>query len=526
MPVQNEQESTRLDALTHKKRQLAQVNKLASQYFHQVFLNLPASHPAKAYAEKRKLNSQIVSTFQVGYATEEWDGLVKFLESKKIPMELAEEARLVKARSNGKSGYFDIFRDRLMFPIFSTMGEPIAFGGRIINQGEPKYLNSPETLVFHKGRVLYGLSETAKFIRTEDQAIVVEGYMDLVSLYQSGICNVVATMGTALTMDHGKLLDRMTKNVVVLFDGDRAGQEAAERSLPLLLASGVYPKGFILPDNQDPDDFVKAHGPEALKQVLAKAPDLFTMILGSWMAGYRGEASEKVKLSNLLQPIFAAISDNRLKFLYLSEAAQKMNVEENWLRQALTSNKPQGQKPVEVPVSANLEPKIPEVSRDQIQLKGASAVESMLLSLVFKNHANFDLFLEAESLPDIPHSGVQDVLKRATEVYRQAPEKFDKLTSLLASFVDRPELLIADHREDVSVDDSRLLLDCFRKLREQRFEKERKTLTLELKSSSGQAGSGGSGAEKYQELLKALTDLKKEEMNLRTHGFTLKKKEP
>jgi DNA primase len=219
--------------LHKKKRLLSQANRLALQYYRENFRNLPAQHPAKIYVQKRGLKSETLETFQVGYANEEWDGLVLYLEKNKVSMQIAEEARLIKARTGGKSGYFDLFRERLIFPIFSAMNEPIAFGGRILVNGEPKYLNSPETALFHKGRVLYGLSETAKFIRTEDQAIVVEGYMDLVSLYQNQIQNVVATMGTALTMDHGKMLSRMTQNVVVLFDGDQAGQTAAERSLPL-----------------------------------------------------------------------------------------------------------------------------------------------------------------------------------------------------------------------------------------------------------------------------------------------------
>ena len=159
------------------------------------------------------------------------------------------------------------------------MGDAIAFGGRILGEGEPKYLNSPETPVFHKGRVLYGLAQTAKYIRSDDQVIVVEGYMDLVSLYQAGFRNVVATMGTALTSDHGRMLSRITKNVVVLFDGDSAGQDAAERSLPILLAAGLFPKGLILPDELDPDDFVKERGAEALRTMIQEASDLFPMIL-------------------------------------------------------------------------------------------------------------------------------------------------------------------------------------------------------------------------------------------------------
>jgi DNA primase len=525
MPTQDDKESSRQDVLSQKKKAMERVNKLANQYFHENFKKLPNTHPAKIYATKRKLTAEIIETFQIGYASEEWDGLIQFLESKSVPMPLAEEARLVKARSD-KSGYFDIFRDRLMFPIFSTMGVPIAFGGRILEKGEPKYLNSPETLVFHKGRVLYGLSETAKYIRTEDQAIVVEGYMDLIALYQAGFRNVVASMGTAFTQDHSRLLHRMTKNVVVLFDGDQAGQVAAERSLPILLSGDVYPKGLTLPDNQDPDDFVKANGAETLSALIAKAPDLFSSVLEMWMQGYRGEASEKVRLATQLQPIFQSIQDTRLKALYLSEAAQKLNVDEKWLRQAIISAKSDARFPSANTVGsasnnrdANVEPKKIEVPysapEDQIQLKGVTNVEGLLLGLALKNHANFSLVLESDIIEDITHSGVRELLKRAAEVYRQAPEKFDRLSSLLVSFVDHPELLITEESEAES-DDSKLMLDCFRKVKEQKLATARKSLTLDLKNNLS--------GDKHQELMKALMDLKKEEMDLRTKGFTLKKK--
>ena len=336
LPEVPSQDAQKQDFVAKKKKQIAAVNKHAAEFFRLQFKKLPSDHPAKVYASNRGLTGEILDTLQIGYTSEEWDGIIKYFESKAIPLALAEEAKLIKARSGGKTGYFDLFRERLMFPIHSTMGEPIAFGGRILEKGEPKYLNSPETPVFHKGKVLYGLAQTAKFIRSEDQAIVVEGYMDLISLYKSGITNVVATMGTALTPDHGKMLSRITKNIVVLFDGDSAGQTAAERSLPILLSAGLHPRGLVLPDNQDPDDYVTKHGPDALRNAIGQSTDLFSLILSMWMKDYRGEAAQKVNLCDQLEPIFASIQDSRLRQLYLKDAAEKMRVEERWLYHAVT----------------------------------------------------------------------------------------------------------------------------------------------------------------------------------------------
>jgi DNA primase len=504
MPAPETQDNVQRDQVAEKKKQLLKVNKLAADYFSELLKRAPHDHPVKKYIAGRGLSQEVIETFGIGYAAAEWDGLEKHLSSKNISMALAEEARLVKARNN-KPGYFDLFRDRLMFPIFSAMGEPIAFGGRYLEkkETEPKYLNSPETPVFIKGRVLYGLSQTARYIRSDDQALIVEGYMDLVSLYQAGIRNVVATMGTALTPDHGKMLKRMTKNVVALFDGDSAGMEAAERSLPILLAADLYPKGLTLPDNMDPDDYVKKYGAEALKIELDRAPDLFVMILARWMEGYRGEASEKVKLADKLKPLFEIIPDLRLRDLYLTEAAQKMSVALPWLRQAVglqssgavySQTRPGITRTVQPnPQTQKANPNAADSVSDQteagkISLKNASKAEILLLGLTLKSRANFDQFVNEKLIESVAHDGVKKILEKATDVYRQDLEKFDKLTSLLVSYVDQPELLFVatpSAEGDPGFDEeaeNKLLRDCFKRVRENFLREQAKRLARDLKA--------------------------------------------
>lgn len=512
MPEVPSQDQQKQDFVAKKKKQIAVVNKHAADFFRNQFKKLPSDHPAKVYATNRGLTGEILETFQIGYSSEEWDSLVKYFESKAIPLPLVEEAKLIKARSGGKTGYFDLFRERLMFPIHSTMGEPIAFGGRILEKGEPKYLNSPETPVFHKGKVLYGLAQTAKFIRSDDQAIIVEGYMDLISLYKAGITNVVATMGTALTPDHGKMLSRITKNIVVLFDGDSAGQTAAERSLPILLGAGLHPRGLVLPDNQDPDDFVSKNGPDALRALIAQSTDLFSMILAMWMKDYRGEAAQKVNLCDQLEPIFASIQDSRLRQLYLKDAAEKMRVEERWLYQAVTKSPsknvptresrvmPSSPTSKVVPEAQDLHSELTVSDENRIILKGATKAEGLLMALALKSREHFEQFLQSNILEVIRHVGVKKVLERAASTYGQAPEKFDKLTGLLASFVDRPELLFApqDVAQTESSDDgvgdlqnetgltdreNKLLQDCLRRVRDEALKAESDELARELKTS-------------------------------------------
>ncbi|MNJ93447.1 DNA primase [compost metagenome] len=485
MPAPEEANNEVRDQVQEKKKELLKANRLAAVYFSEQLQRVPQDHPVKKYIASRGLSQEVIDTFGIGYAVAEWDGLEKHLVNQKVPLAIAEEARLVKAR-NGKPGYFDIFRDRLMFPIMSPLGEPIAFGGRYLEkkETEPKYLNSPETPVFIKGKILYGLHQTARYIRSEDQALIVEGYMDLVSLYQAGIRNSVATMGTALTPDHGKMLKRMTRNVVALFDGDSAGMQAAERSLPILLAADLYPKGLTLPNNMDPDDYVKKYGAEALKIELDRAPDLFVMILERWLEGYRGEASEKVQLADKLKPLFATIPDTRLRDLYVTEAAQKMGVALPWLRQSVgiqSSGPVNPQKRVDLSMTmrpaANINQK-PEsavstqVEAGKITLQGASKAEVLVLGLVLKSRASFEMFMNEKLVESIVHPGVKKILEKAVDVYRQDLNKFDKLTSLLVSYVDKPELLfVADPtsekgEEEFNQDsEDKLLRDCFKRVR-------------------------------------------------------------
>lgn len=508
-------ENDELDRQAQRKKQLLSANKLALIFFQEQLKRQAADHPVKKYLQKRNLSQETIETFQIGYAPPEWDGLVHFLTSKGISMEIAEEVRLVKARTQGKSGYFDLFRDRLIFPIINHQGEPVAFGGRIIEAGEPKYLNSPETPVFVKGKILYGLFQTARYIRSEDSVLIVEGYMDLVSLYQAGIRNVVATMGTALTLEHCRILKRMTKNVVVLFDGDSAGQEAAERSLPLLLSSEIFPKGLILPNNQDPDDFVKSSGPEELTRRVKQAPDLFSLNLSQWMGSYRGEASEKIQLIDRLKPLFRNMSDARLLDLYLQEAAQKLSVSVSWLKKALGAEnmklQPQN---IDLNRSGSVSKEshgeiIAKETRSQtieFQLKNAPSAELLLLALILKSRANIEIAMSENINEYLSHESVKKLLIKSAEVYRQNPEKFDRLVSQLMTIVDEPRFLFHDdpllrenakleerlesNRSEMSTEgrivfdevvEQKLLKDTMRRIRENSIKSQLKKLAIDLK---------------------------------------------
>lgn len=324
------------------RENILSLNRLTASYFSHSFQKLPESSPVRVYAEKRGLTPEIIETFQIGYSPDEWQGLTNVMRARRIELSIGEQGGLLK-RSNRSTGesHYDLFRGRLMFPILSTSGDVLGFGGRILGEGEPKYLNSPETPVFHKGRVLYGLDVTARYIRSQDEAIIVEGYMDAVALYGAGLKNVAAILGTAFTADHGKLIRRMTPNVVMLLDGDRAGIQGAERSLPALLAADIRPRGVILPEGMDPDDFIRQKGVDALREEMARAGDLFTLLLTRhWMAGYRATAQDKLSVveqaAAALAPAGVELLEQAMAELFIDEIAKFLDVDKVWVRKTLT----------------------------------------------------------------------------------------------------------------------------------------------------------------------------------------------
>lgn len=494
------------------KKKLLRANRVGADFFREILKRQATDSPVRQYVLKRKLNLEILEEFQIGYAPNEWEALSQQLLKSHIPLDVAEEAKLVKKRNEG-NGYFDLFRDRLMFPIHSPSGDVLAFGGRIIEQGEPKYLNSPESPVFHKGKVLYGLAQTAKYIRSEDMVLVVEGYMDLVSLYQAGLKNVVATMGTAMTPEHAKLIKRLTPNVVVLFDGDDAGKMAAERSLPILLSQGLFPRGLTLTEAKDPDEFVIKFGVDALKKQIDAAPDLFKVVVKSWMSDYRGEASDKVKLVDKIRPIFDTMADQRLKSLYADDLCQLMGVNKDWLRNSFQGNAAgRSQNYASTHQSINQKNRVTEASlpmlsadasgdnfaeKAHIRISDASKVELMLLQNTLKSRANFTLMTELQDplsftqlLSQIKHLGVKQILENAELVYRQDAAKFDRLVSQLIDKIDKPELLFQNSKLDITQmsefdeeKERKLIVDLIHRIQQEFIKDQAKQLAHDLKQN-------------------------------------------
>jgi DNA primase len=484
-----------------QKDLLVKVNREAAVFYHHQLLAQDLDSPVRNYLVKRGLNDKTVEKFRLGVALDDWQGLVHHFRARKAPLEAAEELGLIKAKRNSRpdDSHFDLFRDRLIFPIFSATSCVIGFGGRTLSDGTPKYLNSSDSPVFSKSRVLYGIHETGKFIRSEDRAIVVEGYMDAIALYAAGIKNVVAILGTAFTPEHAKTLKRHTLNVVMLLDGDKAGLDGAERSLPILLEAGLMAKGFLLPEKMDPDDFVRAKGAEKLRDEIERAPELFSLLLlRRWMQGYHGSPSEKVSIVEEAGRYLGRMQNRQLYDLYVLELSRQLDVDMGWVRKALaTQNLKNMTKPAaKVDLSVQIEGEHSESGEaldsespaERISLKTAPRDEAYLLSLLL-NYENLMVELvdagTDELLELLSHPGVKRVLELAILRYQSKPESFSGIISALTSNVDMPAtLLVAMAAVPVGASaglERKLLSDYLNAIRKRYLKTQAKALAGQLK---------------------------------------------
>jgi DNA primase len=296
------------------------LNRFVAQFYHEKLLS-PAGEAAREYLEGRGITEATMRSAYLGYAPAAWSELYDFLESKKAPLDKAEELGLIRrknaADASGRAHY-DLFRDRVMFPVTDSRGRVIAFGGRMLADGDgPKYMNSTESPVFHKGSHLFGLFQAQKDIRAEDQCVVVEGFMDCVTLHQAGIGNVVATLGTALTEKHVATLKRLTRNIVVLFDGDDAGREAQTRAMETFLNEDVVASGVSLPDSYDPDEYVKEKGVDALRALIRAAPPLLDQRILDLAAQAGAHSEQRARAADELLPLVSKISSDTARLVRL-----------------------------------------------------------------------------------------------------------------------------------------------------------------------------------------------------------------
>ena len=315
---------------------LYDINTEAAKYFSNNLLNDDEGEYARKYLQNRNIKTQTIRSFGLGYSLRGWENFINYAKQKKLDLDRAVNLGLIGKSGDGR--YYDKYSGRLIFPIFSPNGRVVAFAGRQLDQKEKggKYINSPESAIYIKGRILYGLSFAKDDIRRLERAIIVEGYMDLISLYQSGIKNVVAASGTALTDDQVQLLSRYTKNVVLLFDADTAGIKASMRSIEVLLKRGMDIKIVSLPKDEDPDSFVNKYGKEEFEELLKKAENFLEYETKYYqsLGKFDDSATAAEAIRELVKPI-ALIQDELKRSLLLKHIAKKFNLREKLLETEL-----------------------------------------------------------------------------------------------------------------------------------------------------------------------------------------------
>ena len=305
---------------------LFKTNGLAADYFHTVLVRSPEGKPGRDYFSRRGISRETISKFKLGYAVNKWDGLINYLRTKNISLDAGAKAGLLVSKKDG--GYYDHFRGRIIFPIFDLNHQVIGFGGRVLDDSLPKYINTPETPLYHKGYSLYGLDSAFRNIREEGLAIIVEGYMDMLALRQHGISNVVATLGTAFTSNQIRRLKGYTKEVIVLFDPDDAGREAALKSFPLFLNEGVSAKVLVLPQGEDPDSFVNRYGADEFRGLLKEAVPIFDFYLDQALAHMDASVDGRIKLLSEVLPIFMDVESGATRLLYAHRLSEKAGINE------------------------------------------------------------------------------------------------------------------------------------------------------------------------------------------------------
>ncbi len=455
---------------------LYKLNDLALGYFRQS-LRSQGGAAARAYLERRGVPRDLVDRFQLGFAPPGWDGLLDELRRQGESVARAEEASLVVARQTG-DGHYDRFRGRLIFPIIEATGRVVGFGGRGLADETPKYLNSSESPIYRKGRALFGLSLAVDAIRRKRRAIVVEGYFDLIALHRAGFEEGVAPCGTALTPDHARRLRRYTRDVIMLFDGDEAGQRAAERSLPVLAGAGLRVRAAFLPEGEDPDTLLEKSGEAALVDCIDGAVPLIEHLIDERLGMQRPNGWQGSEITQSFGPLLAVVPDPIERDSYKRRIASRLELAPAIVLRALEDTHARPASPPE-PVEVR---RPAEIDAPVRMLVGALAAHPELAERVAE--------LRSEELPQ-GQSGV--LLASVLEALREhGSGAVARLTSPLAEELP-PELksalsqAVAGSTPGDRATAERAVADCVASLRVRVLEAELRSVRLRLESCTDPA---------------------------------------
>ena len=409
-----------------------QLYTIASDFYHANLKHPKLGEIGRAYLTKRGFGTSEIETFRLGFALSEWRTLYEHLSKKGFQDQELLRSGLIGRSAQGTT--YDIFRNRVIFPIFSAQEKVIAFGGRAIADETPKYLNSPETPIFKKRKEMYCLHLAKRAIATSEEIrrmMIVEGYLDCIRLYANGFQNVVATLGTALTNEHVRILKRYADEAIVLFDGDKAGEQASLRGLDIFLEEGMGVKVLCLPKGFDPDDFIRSKGAEAMTELLKHSQDVFDFKLQVLLNRYnKSDSLGLLKITSEFLDTFARIQSPVLVDRYLKKLALNLGVEEGSLRSELNKLKAKQSGTVKLSVSGEAKPVLMAKKAEQ------PPVEKLLLSLMVHYPSYIQIFLEL--FPDYTFLGdkTREVFNLFSQTIRESDETKLSASQLLNRIKD------------------------------------------------------------------------------------------
>ena len=309
------------------KENLFRLNKIVMGTYFDELKNSKKGEIARQYLKGRGILDDTIELFRLGFSPDNWDTIVKVLKERKISKNIAVQSGLILERKQN-NGYYDRFRNRIMFPIFDINMQVAGFGGRVMDDSMPKYMNSPDTPVYNKSRILYGLHAAKQFCRQQGLVYIVEGYFDFLSLYQHGIKNTVASLGTALTPDHVRILKGYASRMVLVFDSDTAGINAAKRSVKIFMNEGVDTRILVLPQGNDPDSYVVKHGQKAFNELALNAKTMMQFLLQVSIDTHGLSVEGRIRILDDMKQHLILIQDSALRSLYVKELAETLNIDE------------------------------------------------------------------------------------------------------------------------------------------------------------------------------------------------------
>jgi len=452
-----------------------QINASMARHYHELLLHDRRAERARTYLAGRGLSAETIQQHGIGFAPDAWDTAVQHLRSQNFS--LADACRLGLIIDKGNARYHDRFRNRIMFPIANTAQHIIGFGGRVIDAGEPKYLNSPESAVYRKGHSLYGIRTAQAHIQKQDCALVVEGYLDALSLHQAGISNTVAALGTALTEHQINTLRRYTPNITIIFDGDSSGERAMMRSVEPFLKQGLAPRMVSLPQGDDPDSFVRRQGAEALRATLAAAGYLIDFVVERIIQRHATATPQgKVAACKEVIPVLQQLTDPLEHDLYVQKVARRINIEEKHLRSRVQASRKAPEQRVHLP-------DVPQ-DRPESAPSPSFVAEQMIVRLMLNSPAAIKLMSTTSIFLEFADAGLRELASVIDALYRQHGEVSVPLLMESVARQDwRQTIMEGCFGEAFPGDPLKVLEDCIRDIRLKKNNRQLETVNSLLRQA-------------------------------------------